>query len=153
MAAYVGSVSAMTSTVFVQEGEYQESFSSQIEPDWDVAIAVARHAIRTEGDEAEVCGYIVMDSMNGALMPRIIVVDNIAEKPGRFDMSAEDCFEVYEAMAEGCLVGVWHSHPNGSRQPSKRDWDNHPHGVDMYIVCIESPSSAMVLRYCDDDRP
>lgn len=139
----------MRQTVAVHDGMGITLYSGTDEPDWSQAIDAAREAERMQGTDWEACGIIFRDSFG----VKIKVLENIAKGPGEFDISAEDCFDVYEWLAEGGLVGIWHSHPNGHRQPSQRDWDNHPQGVAMYIVVLESDEEAMVLRYDDDSRP
>lgn len=139
----------MHQTVAVHTDSGLELFSPEDDPGWQRAIEESRLVVRLQGDEAEACGYI-LQTVDG---PRLHAVPNISTEPGTFDMSAEECFVVYEWLAEGKLLGIWHSHPNGSRRPSKADWLNHPHGVPMYLVVLENNEEAMVLRYDDDSRP
>ena len=120
------------------------------EPEWERAVAASRDAVRLRGAEAEAAG-IVWRTADGTT--RITVFRNIAERPGTFEFSSQDCFTVYELLATGSLLSIWHSHPLGHREPSRLDWDNHPHGVPMVIVSLENDKEAMVLRYDDSERP
>lgn len=136
-------------TVAVDDGRGITLFSGEDEPDWSEAITAAREAERLHGTSWEACGFVYRDSFG----IHIKVLENVATEPGKFDFSAEDCFDVYEWLAEGGLIGIWHSHPGGQRVPSQRDWDNHPRGCGMYLVVLESDHEAMVVRYDDDSRP
>lgn len=117
--------------------------------EWFAAVSEARRVVRHKGDEAEACG-LVLAGNDGRT--RVVVRDNVSDQPGTFRFSVEECFNVAKAMESGSVLGVWHSHPAGHREPSAEDWMGQPFSVDMYIVVLE-PDQALVLRFTDDDRP
>lgn len=72
---------------------------------------------------------------------------------GKFILPAEDARFVAQAIEDGDLLGLWHTHPLGHRYPSPADWSGHPRGIPMYIVSVESDTEFMVLRFDDSNRP
>ena len=97
------------------------------------------------GDEAEACGYIVQGGGHEYVRH---CANLFAEEPGRFGIGVEDTKEIYGLLEDGCLAGVWHSHPDGSHRPSDDDLAGHPKGVPMYILVLDNlDSKATLLRF------
>lgn len=112
--------------------------------DWSDAIDAAREAMRF-GQDIEVCGYITAG--------RVVLCENQSAEHGRFALSDDDCMLVYDALENGVLDGVWHSHPHGETEPSSHDWEGHPQGVPMYILCMSDIWDPEVRRFGPEARP
>lgn len=112
--------------------------------EWSEAIDAAREAMRF-GQDIEVCGYIAAG--------RVVLCENKSAEHGQFAFSDDDCVRVYDALENGSLEGVWHSHPHGHSEPSNLDWQGHPQGVPMYIMCMVDNWYPEVRRFGPEDRP
>lgn len=74
----------------------------------------------------EACGVVLKDGT-------VIEITNVAPREGLFLMDTDELIAVYEKY--GDIDGVWHSHPKGHPEPSPEDYDAHPGGKMMFIVC------------------
>ena len=129
---------------------------------WMWACAVAWEAVHEDGPDTEVCGYVerVHDN-HPQVRINTIQVANVAEETGEFAFDDATIAKVYELWDADDLLGIWHSHPRGMREPSILDWEGHPRGVPMFIVVLDLDSDgpaaddcrAEVWRYEDSDRP
>jgi proteasome lid subunit RPN8/RPN11 len=88
--------------------------------DYSLMLAAAE-----EAGEMEACGVVLHDG-------RVLVVKNVAGRPGLFEMDAAELVAIYEE--HGDIDGVWHSHPQGKTYPSDEDLEAHPSGKMMFIV-------------------
>jgi proteasome lid subunit RPN8/RPN11 len=73
---------------------------------------------------AEACGFLVGTSTGTEVtVRRVMVAENRAARPDRFLIDARDVFEALQsARGSGAeLIGVYHSHPDGSADPSPTD--------------------------------
>jgi proteasome lid subunit RPN8/RPN11 len=104
------------------------------------------------GRQAEACGYFMTCEVEDEI--HTFALENVnAMESGKFALHDDDCLLMAELIEQRMLLGLWHSHPNGRREPSPEDWAGHPHGVPMYIVSCESVGEYMIMRYTDEDRP
>ena len=108
---------------------------------------------------AEACGLLV-----GRLHPRgEIEVLRVVESPNLSATQANDRFEVdprvrLEIMreienSEGCLIGLFHSHPDRPAQPSATDLDNvwEPELVWLITSVIEGQAVLTTAHVLDDE--
>ena len=62
-------------------------------------------------------------------------MENLSDdQSANFKMSASDLRFASEEVGLP-IVGLWHSHPAGKPEPSKTDYDFHPVGYALAIVC------------------
>ena len=61
---------------------------------------------------------------------------NIADAPDRFEIDPADHFRALRsARGNGCeIVGCYHSHPNGSNEPSRRDSESASEEDFVWII-------------------
>jgi desampylase len=82
---------------------------------------------------AEACGFIV----NGGNCWWSAQIRNVAANPTKhYEMCAEEVVRLYEEQGDN-IVGVWHSHPSGSVQPSDTDRKYAQPGMRQWIVTEE----------------
>ncbi len=96
----------------------------------------------------EACGLLVGSREAGGpiQIDSITRSDNVAADPTRtFRVDAQHLMSVdQEATRRGLrLVGVWHSHPSGSSQPSDRDRAELPPGWLGWVVTLTSGGVAI----------
>lgn len=81
----------------------------------------------------EACGVVVRDEDGNGI---VIEIDNVASRPGIYEMDRDQLVKVYETY--GDIEGVWHSHPSGLHMPSDEDLECHPAGKMLIIVTENS---------------
>ncbi len=77
----------------------------------------------------EICGFIMKDWV-------IFPIDNVSSRDDHFDMDEQQQLHV---MMEhrGDIVGLYHSHPSGSFDPSMRDCAMAPIGMRYWIITLD----------------
>ncbi|RLI80009.1 metalloprotease [Archaeoglobales archaeon] len=76
------------------------------------------------GSVEEVCGVLIGElKENKIVVEKVRKAENIAKSPFLFEISPHDLYNAYiDAQKEGKeVVGVFHSHPHGSPNPSPLD--------------------------------
>lgn len=89
----------------------------------------------------EICGFILKGW-------RFLPMRNVSEVEGEFAMDDEELLAVYRAF-DGQIEGVYHSHPNGRREPSNVDIEYAPQGMRYWIVT----STAVIEWDMEHDPP
>jgi proteasome lid subunit RPN8/RPN11 len=84
----------------------------------------------------ERCGLVIKLKYEEAPLEtdryQFLEVRNISRTPeAHFEMDQEAMILIFN---EHNVIGVWHSHPTGSPQPSQMDREWHPRQFDMYII-------------------
>ena len=127
------------------------------DPIWEELNHRAHAARRMHGKHAEIAGVFYQCKRWGLheeqtfdLHTRVLYTGS--GRSGRFHFSDVEVQWIYELLDAGLLLGIWHSHPAGHREPSEADWSGHPRGVPMYIICLEG-NKTTIHCYTDEDRP
>lgn len=85
-----------------------------------------------EGFPNEICGFIMRQRTGGSwyFQP----CKNIHKNPEHyFEIDPEDLVKIYDK--EECIIGMYHSHPNGPEGPSSADRKYAPdNGIRYFIV-------------------
>ena len=107
-----------------------------------LAPATRRELVRLvlAGERVERCGLLIGRRLDdGAEVVRVAPTPNSAADPGhRFTIAPESILEVHRSLAPGeAIVGVYHSHPDGSARPSRADHEGGWPGVSTLIVGVE----------------
>jgi proteasome lid subunit RPN8/RPN11 len=84
----------------------------------------------------EVCGFIRHSSVNGNQMWMIHPITNVADEVDQFEMDETELIDFYKNF-QHLVVGMYHSHPNGRRYPSKTDTEYAPENMRYWIVTRE----------------
>lgn len=66
--------------------------------------------------EREVCGFVLHSTLGWEVHP----VTNDSERDDQFNMKSDEMLAVYRSRHSE-IVGVYHSHPRGRKEPSDRD--------------------------------
>lgn len=78
----------------------------------------------------EICGFVVDMPINGL---GIVPIENVSPDANRFEMDDAQQLEFWERFSEH-VTGMYHSHPSGSRKPSKFDLEHAYRDLDYWIV-------------------
>lgn len=74
----------------------------------------------------EICGFLLED---WTVVPGV----NVANSESEFEIDKETTLAAY-LDSDDRLMGVYHSHPGGSLEPSQMDINNAPDGLRYFIV-------------------
>lgn len=112
---------------------------------WSPSLRQSIEAAARESAPEEACGLLVGRSFpNGAVVFRIETARNVdpGDRRRRFEVSPEDFFRI-DRGARGAgleVVGVWHSHPESSAEPSTHDLAAAWGGLSYVIASLLEPA-------------
>jgi len=100
---------------------------------WDELIAHARDDIPNE-----CCGYLRMEDGSVAGTFR---AENLRASPYGYELDSKSLFAVNELDDEGQGVGIYHSHPRSSPDPSQTDINlaHYPHWLYLIVSLASEP--------------
>jgi proteasome lid subunit RPN8/RPN11 len=78
-----------------------------------------------EAADTEICGFVLPDWT-------LVFMPNVAKQPNRFQMDDDALLDFYMQFPD--VLGMFHSHPNGIREPSQTDIDYAPLRMRYWIV-------------------
>jgi [CysO sulfur-carrier protein]-S-L-cysteine hydrolase len=109
---------------------------------WDELIAHAR-------DDApnECCGYL---SAKDGVVEAVFRAENPRRSPYGYELDHKSLFAANELDDEGFEVGIYHSHPRSSAEPSQTDINlaTYPHWRYL-IISLENAPVVRVWRIAD----
>lgn len=94
----------------------------------------------------ECCGLL---AGRGGVIARIFPAANVAANPATsYEIAPKEIFERMRAMrAEGIeMLGIYHSHPNGKNEPSRRDIDQAYYSEAAYFIISPREDAASPVR-------
>jgi [CysO sulfur-carrier protein]-S-L-cysteine hydrolase len=110
----------------------------------DALRAIQKHA--QQWPEAEVCGLLA--GKNG-VTELALRTQNAAPNPAvEYQIAPKELFAAMRAIRESGarLTGIYHSHPNGSAQPSERDLAEAYYPDVAYVIAAPGGDGDMELR-------
>ncbi len=134
--------SACVVTVWPEGTEFHTDDAVVAEVDWRFIEDEFRADMDLHGRSRETVGIFIQGEQG--IETEVLVNEG---REGKFLLSSIEAVYVYQHIEAGTLLGVWHTHPHGQRNPSEADWAGHPAGVPMYIVSVESSDTFMVMKY------
>lgn len=95
-------------------------------------VAVEDRLIRAAIDAKplEVCGFVLVTW-------KLVFMQNTAEEEGIFAMDDSALLEFYRTYGQQC-IGMFHSHPEGTRHPSHLDAQYAPRDIRYWIATLTS---------------
>lgn len=102
----------------------------------DATPALERALVALARAEAprEICGFIRKDPLTDDLV--IHPITNLSEKDDQFEMDKVELIDYYKRWID-YNIGVYHSHPEGRREPSDTDIAHAPRGMRYFIVTFD----------------
>jgi proteasome lid subunit RPN8/RPN11 len=99
---------------------------------------------------SEICGFICLEWKDKLTVKwRVLRMTNTAAEKLEFAMDPEETIERFEQYGDS-IVGVYHSHPQGSHRPSQNDVDYAPIGLRYWIV---TQDQVIEWDMCNDGIP
>ena len=108
----------------------------------DELIAHAR-----ESAPNECCGYL---SASGGVVEEVFRAENLRASPYGYELDARSLLRANELDEEGNEVGIYHSHPRSSAEPSQTDINlaTYPHWTYL-IVSLDGEPDLRAWRIAD----
>jgi proteasome lid subunit RPN8/RPN11 len=112
---------------------------------WDSLVAHAR-----EEAPNECCGYL---RAREGVVDEVVRAVNEKASPYGYELGFKDLAAVNDLDDEGWEVGIYHSHPRSSAEPSQTDINlaNYPHWTYL-IVSLEGDDSVVRAWRIEDGR-
>lgn len=95
-------------------------------------IEVQERIVRSAAQAAprEICGFVLVTW-------GLVFMQNVAKKEGIFAMDDEALLDFYRAYGRQC-IGIFHSHPEGRKEPSDIDAEYAPRGMRYWIATLST---------------